>query len=73
MNGNIPEAAEIIASAGIVPAAAVAEKAIPNCNIVYIDGDEMVNILTAFYGVLFAANPASIGGAMPGADLYYKP
>ena len=73
VNGNIPEAAEIIASAGIVPAAAVAEKAIPNCNIVYIDGDEMVNILTAFYGVLFAANPASIGGAMPGADLYYKP
>ena len=73
VNSNIKEAAEIIASAGIVPAAAVAEKAIPNCNIVYIDGDEMVNILTAFYGVLFAANPASIGGAMPGAELYYKP
>ena len=73
VNGNIPEAAEIIASTGIVPAAAVAEKAIPNCNIVYIDGDEMIDILTKFYGVLYEANPASIGGALPTGDLYYKP
>ena len=42
--------------------AKAAEKAIPNCNIVYIDGDEMENILSDFYGVLYEANPKSIGG-----------
>ena len=72
VNENIDEASEMIAEAGIVAAAAVAKKAIPNCNIVYIDGDEMVSILTEFYGVLFAANPASVGGTMPGDSLYYK-
>ncbi len=72
VNENIDEASEMIAEAGIVAAAAVAKKALPNCNIVYIDGDEMVSILTEFYGVLFAANPASVGGTMPGDALYYK-
>lgn len=71
VNGNIDDAAQMIADAGIVAAAPVAKKALPNCNIVYIDGSEMVSILTEFYGVLFSANPASVGGTMPGSDLYY--
>ncbi len=72
VNGNIPEAAAMIAEIGIVGAAAVAEKAIPRCNIVYIDGEEMVSSLTAFFSVLYQANPASVGGTMPDESLYYK-
>lgn len=72
VNDNIAEAAAMIADIGIVPSAAVAEKAIPNCNIVYIDGDEMVSILTEFYKVLYDASPASVGGKLPDESLYYK-
>ncbi|MBO4326793.1 MAG: ABC transporter substrate-binding protein [Clostridia bacterium] len=72
VNANPDEASKMIADAGIVAAEAVARKALPNCNIVYIDGNEMVSILTEFYGVLYAANPASVGGKMPDSELYYK-
>ena len=53
-------------------AAAVAEKAIPECNIVYIDGDEMKEKLPGFLQILYDANPQSVGGAMPGDDFYYE-
>lgn len=72
VNDNPTEASEMIAALGIVGAAAVAEKAIPRSNIVYIDGDEMIASLDAFYTVLYTANPSSIGGTMPSESLYYK-
>ena len=50
---------------------AAAEKAIPNCNIVFIANDEMKNALQGFYQILFEANPKSIGGALPNEDFYY--
>lgn len=72
VNQNVKEAAAMIAELEIVPAAAVAEKAIPNCNIVYIDGDEMIRSLSAFYRVLYDASPSSIGEKLPDETLYYK-
>lgn len=54
----------------IIPAK-VAEKAIPNCNIVYIDGEEMKTAVSGFFGVLFEMNPNSIGGTLPSEELYY--
>lgn len=72
VNNNIPEASEMIAQLTIVPAAKVAEKAIPRCNIVFVDGEEMVKSLSAFYRVLYDANPQSIGGKLPDETLYYK-
>lgn len=53
-----------------IAAAAVAEKAIPRCNIVWLTGDEYRTVLESFLGVLNEANPASIGGAMPAEDFY---
>ena len=50
--------------------AAVAEQAIPRCNIVCLTGEDMKAALTDFYTVLLAADPQSIGGAMP-ADGFY--
>lgn len=70
-NQKPDEAAEVIASSGILPKAQIALKAIPNCNIVYIDSDEMATIAKANLEVLFKANPASVGGAMPDDNFYY--
>ena len=71
VNGNAAEAAEIIAQLGIVGSAAIAEKAIPSCNIVFIDGNEMKTALDAFFRVLFDASPASVGGKLPDENIYY--
>ena len=72
VNNNIVEASEIIANLGIVGAAKAAEKAIPRCNIVFIEGESMISSLNEFYNVLYTANPASIGGTLPDDSLYYK-
>ena len=51
--------------------AAVAEKAIPYCNIVCITGEEMKSSVQGYFQVLFDQNPQSVGGALPGDDFYY--
>ena len=68
---NVKETAELVAKYEIMASAAAAEKAIPNCNIVYIDGTEMKNKVEGFFKVLYDYNPNSIGGAVPGDELYY--
>ena len=72
VNENIDEASGLIEKHGVLPKAAVAKKAIPNCNITYIEGAEMKGILSGFLQVLYDANPASIGGAMPDDAFYYQ-
>ena len=72
VNADVPAAAALCEQYKIIPAAAVAEKAIPKCNIVYLDGAEMKGGLEGYLKVLFDANPASIGGALPAADFYYS-
>ena len=69
-NENVEEAAQLIERYGIVKAA-VAEKALPACKIVCITGDEMKGMLSGYLAVLFDANPASVGGELPGDSFYY--
>ena len=40
VNANTAEAAQLIADYGIVPKAAVAEKALPQCNITFVEGEK---------------------------------
>ena len=68
-NENPAEAGVLIEKFEIA-AAAVAENAIPRCNIVWLSGEEYHSVLTNFLSVLFEANPASIGGNLPGEDFY---
>ena len=70
VNANTAEAAELIGGYDIVDAA-VAEKALPYCNIVCITGTEMKDKLSGYLQVLCGADSASVGGAMPGDDFYY--
>lgn len=69
-NTNVDDAAKLIEENNIVPAA-VAKKAIPQCNITYIDGSDMKDKLSGYLQVLFEANPKSVGGKMPADDFYY--
>ena len=68
---NVTETAELSEKYGIM-AKNVAEIALPNCNIVYIDGAKMESYLGAYFEVLFNANPQSVGGNIPDEKLYYK-
>ncbi len=56
---------------GIIPKAAVAKKAIPNCNLTFVAGADMQKKISGYFQVLFDANPAAIGGAMPDDAFYY--
>ncbi|MEN6418712.1 MAG: MqnA/MqnD/SBP family protein [Clostridiaceae bacterium] len=70
VNTNV-DASELIAKLGIVASADIAKVAIPRSNIVCITGDDMVNSATAVLNILYNANPASVGGTLPGEDLFY--
>lgn len=70
---NLSEAAEMVAAHGIAANAAIAAKAIPQCNLIFMAGEEMRNAIQSYYEVLFTANPASIGGGNPDDDFYYVP
>lgn len=71
VNSDVNSAAGMIEKYGIVPAT-VAEKAIPLCNITFIDGNEMKEKTQGYLEVLFDQNPAAVGGKLPGDDFYYK-
>ena len=68
---NLDAAAQLCETYGIIPKAAVAKKAIPDCNITYIEGAEMKQNMQQNLQILFDANPKSIGGTMPDDAFYY--
>lgn len=49
----------------------IAKKAIPKCNISYIEGEEMKTKLSGYYSVLFDLSPEFIGGKVPEDDFYF--
>lgn len=63
-------AAALVAELGIVGSEAIAARAIPNCNIVCITGEQMRQAASAMLQVLFDADPTSVGGALPDDALY---
>ena len=73
VNADVSGAAQLVQKHGILPKAAVAERAIPNCHIVFITGEAMRAQIEPLYQLLYDANPASVGGAMPDDAFYYVP
>ena len=69
-NEEVEETAKLIGEYDIVPEA-VAAKALPECNITFLEGGEMKAKLSAYLQTLMDQNPKAIGGAMPGDDFYY--
>lgn len=70
LNDQPAEASVLVEKYGIVKAA-VAEKAIPDCNIVCITGDNMKTMASGYLQVLYDQNPESVGGKLPGDDFYW--
>ncbi len=70
-NANVEETAQLVADAGIIEKAPVAAKAIPYCNITYIDGADMQTKVSGYLSVLFDLDPTSIGGQLPDEGFYY--
>ena len=72
-NENVEATAELVAARGIVEKPQVAAKAIPYCNIVCIDAEEMKQALSGYLEVLYNADASSVGGSLPGDDFCYLP
>lgn len=70
-NEHPEEAAALIEELGIVAKAPIAQKAIPMCNITYIDGEEMQDKLGGYLEALYEMEPKSVGGALPDEAFYY--
>ena len=68
---NRADASEMIAQLAITPSAGIAAKAIPQCNLTFVTGEEMKDTLEGYYQILFQNAPDSIGGAMPYDSFYY--
>lgn len=64
------QAGQMIQDAGIFAKAAVAAKAIPNCNVCFVSGADMQAPLTEFLTALSTVAPQSIGGSVPEDDFY---
>lgn len=65
------DAINAIVDAGILPKAPVAKKALPNCNICFIEGKDMKSAISVFYEKLHASNSKSIA-AIPDDGFYYE-
>lgn len=70
VNANVEEAAALSESYDLFPAA-VASKAIPNCNIVFMEGDEMKTSAENFLSIMYDYEPSTVGGTLPGDDFYF--
>lgn len=65
-------AAQLCEKFEIVPKAAVAKNALPNCSLYYSEGAEMKESIEGYYQVLFDADPESVGGSLPDDAFYYQ-
>lgn len=67
---NLNEVADYAVEEEIIASSQIAMKAIPECNITYIDGNDMKQALAGYLEVLYELDPKSVGGALPGDDFY---
>ena len=66
-------AGAVIEQTGVFAKGTVAAKALPNCNVCFVTGEEMKETLAQFLSIMAEAAPASIGGAVPADSFYYIP
>lgn len=70
VNDDIEEGARLVGKYNIVPEG-VALKAIPYCNITFIEGNEMKTKLSGYLNVLFEQKKEAVGGQLPDDNFYY--
>lgn len=70
-NTDLEGTAALCEEQGVVAKAAIAKKALPNCNIVCLTGEELKADVSGYLQVLYDADPAAVGGTLPGEDFYW--
>jgi len=71
VQADVERAATLCETYKIIPKAAIAKAAIPNCGLTYVEGALMYTQLSGYLSILNGYNPAAIGGALPAEDFYY--
>lgn len=71
VNENNCEAAQMIVDLAILNDVTIAEKALPYCNLVFIDKQEMKSLLESYLTILYNSDPTSIGNKLPDENFYY--
>ncbi|MEE0151627.1 MAG: ABC transporter substrate-binding protein [Acetatifactor sp.] len=71
INADPATGAALAVEAQIVAKEPIAQKAIPDCNITYMDKADMKQALSGYLDVLFHQDSQSIGGGLPESDFYY--
>lgn len=70
---NPEQAGQLVADLGIAPSAAIAQKAIPQCNLAFLSGADMKPAISGYYEVLYSIDPTAVGGKLPDDNIYYVP
>jgi len=70
-NENLESTGALCQKYGIVANAAIATKAIPNCNLCFVTGNEMKTKLSGYLEILFNADTTAVGGKLPADGFYY--
>lgn len=69
---NKPQEGAVLAvEAGIIATEEIAGRAVTECNVVFLTGEQMKQALCGYLEVLYEQNPEAIGGALPEMDFYY--
>lgn len=71
INGDAATGAALAVAAGIVAKEPIAERAIPECHITCIAGEDMKADLSAYLDVLAGFDESLVGGKVPEDDFYY--
>lgn len=72
VNNDPQKAGELIEKYGILDNAKIAQKAVPECNITLLTGEDMKSALEGFLKILVEADPKSVGGKLPDQNFYYE-
>jgi NitT/TauT family transport system substrate-binding protein len=69
---DVEGTAALVVEQGIIAKEPLAQKAIPNCNIVCITGSDIRSTLEGYLKVLYEQDPKSVGGSLPEQSFYYE-
>jgi len=72
VNEHPDQAAPLIVAQGLAPDAATAAAVIPRAHLVALTGADAKSAVSTYLSALYAADPASVGGKLPGDDFYYS-
>lgn len=68
---NAADAAQLVADYSLAPSAAIAAKAIPQCNLIFLAGEDMRYTIQNYFMDLADIDPAAIGGSIPDDAFFF--